>query len=277
MLEVFTLLTWAAAALQERRAHPAPAHLDAIERIAPTLRALRHADGGLARFHGGGRGLEGRLDQALAASAVRGPLPQGLAMGFARLHAGRSTVIVDAAPPPQGAASGNGHASTLGFELTSGRRPLVVNCGSGAIFGRDWHRAGRATASHSTLEIEGFSSARLGPERVIGRGARTWFDEVPSEVWARVEGDPRAISCLATTAMRRPWHDPSARAGAEPRPGRLLRGQDSLGAMTPEDRRRFETIFNAEGLRGIRLRSASTCTPRPTPGWTWAGPRFRSR
>ena len=43
----------------------------AIERIAPTLRALRHADGGLARFHGGGRGAEGRLDQALATSGVR--------------------------------------------------------------------------------------------------------------------------------------------------------------------------------------------------------------
>ena len=27
-----------------------------------TLRALRHADGGLARFHGGGRGIDGRLD-----------------------------------------------------------------------------------------------------------------------------------------------------------------------------------------------------------------------
>jgi uncharacterized heparinase superfamily protein len=59
LLEVFTLLTWAAAALAEAgRAVPAPLS-EAIARIAPTLRALRHADGGLARFHGGGRGLEG--------------------------------------------------------------------------------------------------------------------------------------------------------------------------------------------------------------------------
>lgn len=65
---MFTLLTWAAQALTDAGRHLPAAHLEAIARIAPTLRALRHADGGLARFHGGGRGLEGRLDLALAAS-----------------------------------------------------------------------------------------------------------------------------------------------------------------------------------------------------------------
>ena len=72
LLEVLTLLTWAERALVEA-GRSAPAALQAaIQRIAPTLRVLRHADGGLARFHGGGRGLEGRLDQALAAAGVRG-------------------------------------------------------------------------------------------------------------------------------------------------------------------------------------------------------------
>ena len=70
MLEVFTLLTWAAQALAEAGILRRPT-LAAMERIAPTLRALRHADGGLARFHGGGRGAEGRLDQALATAGVK--------------------------------------------------------------------------------------------------------------------------------------------------------------------------------------------------------------
>ena len=83
-------------------------------------------------------------------------------MGFARLSGGRTTVIVDAASPPGGAAGGLAHASTNAFELTSGRRPLIVSCGSGAPFGPDWRLAGRATASHSTLAVEGFSSSRLG-------------------------------------------------------------------------------------------------------------------
>ncbi|WP_424977692.1 heparinase II/III family protein [Leisingera sp. S232] len=169
LLEVFTLLTWAAAALNEAGRMVPPAHLAAIERIAPTLRTLRHSDGGLARFHGGGRGLEGRLDHALAASHVAERHADGLAMGFARLSARRTSVIVDASAPPKGAASFNGHASTLAFELTSGRRPLIVNCGSGESFGVEWRRAGRATPSHSTLCIEGHSSARLSePSKTTG-------------------------------------------------------------------------------------------------------------
>ncbi|MCB2135936.1 MAG: heparinase II/III family protein, partial [Rhodobacteraceae bacterium] len=117
LLEVFTLLTWAATALSEAGRTPQRAHLAAIDRIAPTLRALRHADGGLARFHGGGRGLEGRLDQALANAAGRARTAHGLAMGYARLAAGRSSIIVDAAAPPTGRASSNAHASTLAMEL----------------------------------------------------------------------------------------------------------------------------------------------------------------
>ena len=68
LLEVFTLLTWAALALTEAGQTPSQEHIAAIERIAPALLALRHADGDLARFHGGGRGMEGRLDHALANS-----------------------------------------------------------------------------------------------------------------------------------------------------------------------------------------------------------------
>jgi uncharacterized heparinase superfamily protein len=161
LLEVFTLLTWAAQALGEAGRAVSPEHLGAIARIAPTLRALRHADGGLARFHGGGRGLEGRLDHALAASGVKPATAEGLAMGFARLSGARTSVIVDAADPPSGAAGAYAHASSLAFELTSGRRPLIVCCGSGLPFGQDWHRAGRATASHSTLSVDGSSSSRF--------------------------------------------------------------------------------------------------------------------
>ncbi len=177
LLEVFTLLNWASDALAEAGRMPGRSHMDAIQAIAPTLRTLRHADGGLARFHGGGRGLEGRLEQALAASGVRVALHNGLAMGFARLAHGRTTVVVDAAPPPKPQASANAHASTLAFELTSGRRPLVVNCGSGGTFGQSWRRAGRATASHSTLGIEGYSSSRLGVAGIVsGRRAELLVD-----------------------------------------------------------------------------------------------------
>ena len=68
LLEVLTLLTWTEQALTEMGHQPPASIMTAITRIAPTLRALRHTDGSLARFHGGGRGLYGRLDYVLAAS-----------------------------------------------------------------------------------------------------------------------------------------------------------------------------------------------------------------
>lgn len=133
-----------------------------IEAMAPVLRTLRHADGSLARFHGGGRGAPGMLDTALALSGQRAQAPTDRAMGYARLSHGRTTLLLDAAPPAEGPLSIAAHASTLAFELTSGRRPLIVNCGSGRTFGDRWRRAGRATQSHSTLTLDGTSSARLG-------------------------------------------------------------------------------------------------------------------
>jgi len=163
LLEILTLLNWTNATMQDARQDRDTSVADAIARIAPTLRTLRHADGGLARFHGGGRGMEGQLDQALANSGVKHRHADGLAMGYARLSGGRTSVIVDAAPPSKKTGSQIAHASTLAFELTSGRRPVVVNCGSGISFGTEWHRAGRATPSHSTLCLQGRSSARLGP------------------------------------------------------------------------------------------------------------------
>ena len=135
LLEVFTLLSWTSAALNDLGRGTPAAQANAIKRIAPTLRSLRHADGALARYHGGGRGVEGRLEQALAQSGVKHKAATELPMGYARLSAARTTVVVDASVPPAGAASMNAHASTLAFELTSGRRPLIVNCGSGASFG----------------------------------------------------------------------------------------------------------------------------------------------
>ncbi|MEP5152612.1 heparinase II/III family protein, partial [Planktotalea sp.] len=161
LLEVFTLITWAAVSLREAGIVPPADHLAAIERIAPALRTLRHADGGLARFHGGGRGIDGRLDQALQNSEVRRSQSDGLSMGYARLSGGRTSLLIDASAPPKGDASHNAHASTLAFEMTSGRRPLIVNCGSGKVFGEEWRRAGRATQSHSVLSIDGYSSARF--------------------------------------------------------------------------------------------------------------------
>lgn len=252
LLEVFTLLTWAAEALQDAGRMPGAAHVQTIAAVAPVLRALRHSDGGLARFHGGGRGLEGRLDRSLAISGVREPAPKGLAMGFARISHGRTSIIVDAAPPPRTEASANAHASTLAFELTSGRRPVIVNCGSGATFGRNWRRAGRATPSHSTLGIEGFSSSRLGVAgRLSGRAAE-FLVEAPREVRherTEVDGGTRlVVGHDGYVASHGLTHVRTLHLGYD---GRALRGEDALVALDTRDRRRFDIVFDKSKFAGV--------------------------
>ena len=252
LLDVFTLLTWAAQALAEADKRVPEAHMAAIARIAPTLRALRHADGGLARFHGGGRGLDGRLDHALATSGVKGRVTEGLHMGFARMAAGRTSIIMDASPPPKGAASGQAHASTLAFELTSGRRPVIVNCGSGASFGAEWRRAGRATPSHATLGIDGYSSARLGPRQSLGRGQTELLADAPVKVpfEATDLGDAQRIEA-AHDGWQMTHGLTHARTLDLSQDGRALAGEDLLTTLSDGDKMRFDRAMDATSLQGI--------------------------
>jgi uncharacterized heparinase superfamily protein len=250
LLEVFTLLTWAAAALSEAGVTPPAAQIHAIERMAPTLRTLRHSDGGLARFHGGGRGPEGWLDHALAQSRVRGRQSDGLSMGFARLSGGRTSLIIDASTPPTGRASFNAHASTLAFELTSGRRPLIVSCGSGRTFGPEWRRAGRATPSHSTLSLDGYSSARLGA--VDPETGREQLIEGPSHVPIEVDTVPDGWRFQGGHDGFVPTHGLThARTLDLTFDGRGLAGEDMLFALTDRQKTRFDRALDASKLKGI--------------------------
>ena len=248
LLEVFTLLSWAAVALSEAGRNPGTEHWAAVERISPTLRTLRHADGGLARFHGGGRGLEGRLDNALATSGVKNRQPDGLSMGYARLSAGRTSVIIDAAAPPAGRASGNAHASTLAFELTSGRRPLIVNCGSGASFGLDWRRAGRATPSHSTLILAGQSCGQLETDQ----GPVEWLEETAQDVPIQMTQAPDG---LRFEGGHDGYLDSSGLTHVRKLDltfdGRGLAGEDMLVCVTDAAKRRFDRAMDAVRLQGI--------------------------
>ncbi len=254
LLEVFHLLTWVAAILKEIGKAPDPAVDTAIARIAPTLRSLRHADGTLARMQGGGRGAAGRLDAALARSNVRPARVKGLAMGYARLGGRRVSLIVDAAPPLLGPGSFDAHASTLAFELVSGRQPVIVSAGSGKRFGAAWRRAGRATASHSTLSLLGYASARLGrggerqdPERQDFVSGPTVVDVQEAEM-KTAEGI--ALSHDGWRATHGLVHLRSLQLDHD---GGLLRGEDGLAAMTERDRATLDRVLNRlPGDLGLR-------------------------
>lgn len=252
LLEVFTLLTWAASALSDSGRFVEGAHMTALTRIAVTLRALRHSDGSLARFHGGGRGAEGRLDHALAASGNKEAPRDGLHMGYLRLHAGRTSVIVDAAPPPATEHSFNAHASTLAFEVTSGRRPLIVNCGAGSSFGADMRRAGRATPSHSTLVLKGYSSSRLGGRRMIGGHMRELLVDTPDDVRIEMRRSGEEVGFVGGhngyVRSHGLTHIRQIDLGHD---GRGIAGEDTLATITAADEKRFDRAMDKLGLQGI--------------------------
>ncbi|WP_309472518.1 MULTISPECIES: heparinase II/III family protein [Rhodobacterales] len=242
LLEILVLLNLAVQSLTETQ-QKLPREIPlAIERIVPTLRALRHSDGSLTRFHGGGSGLEGRLDQAFANAAVRATPDAGLHMGFAKQTGGRTSLIVDAAAPPFGAASAKGHASTLGFELTSGRRPIIVNSGSGARFGREWRRASRATASHSTLGIEGLSSSQLNPQ---GK----WLIETPSTVRFNAPTTDGVRQIEVSQNGYQPSHGLThARILKLAIDGRQLTCEDLLATLDEQDNAQFDSARGDDGI-----------------------------
>ena len=132
-----------------------------LDRMTPALRALRHADGGLALFNGTQEESPAFIDLVLAQAArgraVQAALPEG---GFIRLQAGRSTLFVDAGPPPPPGYDALSHAGTLSFEFSVGRERMIVNCGAGVA--PSWQEALRSTAAHSVLTIADHSSSDFG-------------------------------------------------------------------------------------------------------------------
>ncbi|MDE0968825.1 MAG: heparinase II/III family protein [Octadecabacter sp.] len=248
LLEILTLLNWVETALSGSGREVPEAMLSGMARMAPALRAMRHSDGGLARFHGGGRGLDGWLDQALAAVGAIEQPNQGLNMGYVRLAAGRTSVIADTVAPPIFAAAAKAHASTLAFELTSGRRPLIVSCGSGSSFGPEWRRAGRATPSHSTLCIEGLSSALIAVRKdgaeLLCYGPKT----VQSEFTALGDSDRLEMAHDSYRASHGLTH---VRTLELSNYGRDLAGEDLLTILEAVDKPTFDKALNTKNMQGI--------------------------
>ena len=173
-------------------------------------------------------------------------------MGYLRLAAGRTTIVVDAAPPPGLDSSYNAHASTLAFELTSGRRPLIVNCGAGGSFGADWRRAGRATPSHSTLGIEGFSSSRLGAKKMIGGHLREYLVDVPSDVRLELRTTEDGGGFVAGHNGYMRTHGLTHIRQIElSKDGRGIAGEDTLATITAKDEQRFDQMMDKLKLQGI--------------------------
>jgi uncharacterized heparinase superfamily protein len=266
LAEILTLLIWTARLLEDAGQHAMGPQLQAIVRAVPTLRPLRLGDGGLGRFQGGGAGSAQRIDQALAELRLTTQPKPRLPMGFARLAGGRLTLLLDGAPPPADAF--RAHAGTLAIEVSAGRERLIVSAGPGRGFGADWALLARQTAAHSTVEVEGRSSARI---RATGLAARTFGPrllDAPAHVSVRQAQDATGQWLLATQDGYVASHGllQERRLFVDAR-GQELRGEDILTVADARARHQFERRATGGRLGfAVRFHLHPTARPELDPG-----------
>lgn len=136
--------------------------LNAVDRMLPALRFFRHRDGSVARFNGMGATIQERANAILRHDDVEAePLRHAPHSGYDRLDLGETVVIADtgAAPPPE--LAGSAGAGCLSFEMSTGRRMLIVNCGVDTYGPPEARPLGRATAAHSTVTLNDASQGRF--------------------------------------------------------------------------------------------------------------------
>jgi uncharacterized heparinase superfamily protein len=142
----------------------------AIDRMAPMLRFFRHGDRRLALFNDSLEEDGVLIDLVLTRSETRGPPPlQAADIGFDRLQAARSLVIVDTGRPAPRGFDATAHAGTLSFEMSCERERIIVNCGAYRGPKSSWSRVARASAAHSVLVVADTNSVEIRADGALGR------------------------------------------------------------------------------------------------------------
>jgi uncharacterized heparinase superfamily protein len=220
-------LTEIRALLQAAQAQLPPALTNAIERMAPALRVMRHGDGGLALFNGSKEESSSLIDIALTQAGRGGRGPSALLDGgFQRLQAGRSVLIVDCGAPPPPGVDRYAHAGTLSMELSVGRDRMIVNCGAFPAGNPEWRDATRASAAHSTLVIADVSSSELKPEGLGRRPATVEVQRQEANGAHWLEASHDGWKKLFGAVHRRRLY--LAESGED------VRGEDAVEAPTPQ-------------------------------------------
>jgi uncharacterized heparinase superfamily protein len=144
--------------------------LNAIDRMMPMLRLLRHGDGTLALFNGMSITQPELIATLLTYDDVRGrALLNAPYSGYQRMEARGSALIVDSGRPPPPAFSKEAHAGCLAFEFSSGGERIIVNCGAPGPNRAAAREIARTSAAHSTLVIDDTSSCRFSSTAGLDR------------------------------------------------------------------------------------------------------------
>lgn len=236
LMDIFTTLAWAAHAIGEAEESPLRDHLLAMERIVPSLRALRLGDGGLVHFHGGGRGMEGRLDQSLSDASIRLPARVGGAMGYHRIANSGSVLIMDGGAQ---VLKEEGSFSALAFEMSVGRQDLIINTGPGMLFGKEWWDASRTLLAHS-----GVSIADTSPSVVPNKKAKPVLPRVERSENAEFEMLASGHDGFAATHGLVHY-----RSLEMSRDGLMVRGKDTVVSEDSEQKATFDDWLKANKKR----------------------------
>lgn len=141
---------------------PSQTVMNAIDRMMPMIRFFQLGDGAFARFNGMGATPVDLVAAILAHDDSRGRPPYNAShSGYQRMQAGDTVIIQDTGTPPPVSVSSEAHAGCLSFEMSSGNRPIIVNCGIPNRQQATLRRLARTTAAHSTLSIGNASSCRF--------------------------------------------------------------------------------------------------------------------
>ncbi|MDG5747983.1 heparinase II/III family protein [Qipengyuania sp. XHP0207] len=153
-----------------------PSALDTmIALLVPPLLTLRMGDRALGSWQGSGKISAARLDALIQATGVRARPGKDLRhWGYQRVDAGKSVLVLDAAPPPRARHARSGCASTLAFEFSCRAQRLIVNCGGAELAGAQVpiriEQGLRGTAAHSTLVLDDANSTAVLIKGQIGKG-----------------------------------------------------------------------------------------------------------
>lgn len=241
-------------ALMEARTLAVPPRLtQTIANATRMLRMLRHSDGSLARFQGGMSVANMAPDlvaAVLSHDVDRGPLPVlARQSGYARLEASRSMVLVDCGEVPPLAAASDAHASCLAFEWSHNGIKIITNSPEIAIGNHHGSETGierRRTAAHSTMSIDGVSSALFAEDAeatpLVSNGLNVVYD--------RDENASTRTLVARHTGYRKRFGVDHERMIALSENGNMLEGRDRLrlssGALARTARAPYTLHFQVQ-------------------------------
>ena len=145
------------------------------------LRCMTHSDGSLGLFNDAADGIAPsteELEHYASRLEVAGGFPpaEGVSRlepsGYVRVKRGLALALLDMAPIGPDYLPGHAHADTLSFELSLGKRRIVVNGGT-SCYGLGPQRSKeRGTAWHSTVQVSRCDSSEVWSGFRVGRRAR---------------------------------------------------------------------------------------------------------